>query len=276
MTRKEYEYNQHALRRLLHNLSQGDFLKRVQYRYALQFNPLFGYYHLWDGAGLDEEHQEPLTLATLKLRPKSVIIRHRPEFQVLPQLLKFTLPDRESKFVVSENINRHDDWVHQRIQSRVERRMQERASFLDNQNLPPFTIQIEVAISNIPQTSSGTTTGLEFRLSPEIVGIRLQFNSQEELDRHKYEAREMIERLATRFGIRLDLNRVWGFSEIEELFRTEQVRYDTQRRIERQMLESQRASIGTAAQQYVADYSPGQLLEYMNTSNIGGLDVLEN
>lgn len=124
MNKQEWQYSTSMFRELLSKLNEGNFQRRVKYRFGLQFNPMFGFYHLWDGLGYDLEHGEPLTVATIKLRPKTTTVRLLPEYLFKNELSKFKLPDRKTILIESGNVSRHDGWVHNRIHSRVERRIQ--------------------------------------------------------------------------------------------------------------------------------------------------------
>lgn len=249
MNRQEYEYCASAFRGLLHNLAEGDFRRRVKYRFGLQFNPMFGFYHLWDGA--NDPH--PHTLATLKLRPKTVTIRHLPNFMFKEELLKFTLPERKSVFILSENVGRHDDWVHQRIQSRVERRMQQRASFLATEQ-NPFILNIQI--------SPGTL--VNGQMLPTTQRIRIQFDSEQDMIINAAIAERKVREILS-WGQTFGDDEGITFAYLIELHRMlEQTVGQLQ---ERQAMYQNQADYNIANNQYMGRVT-GQIQSWMETTGV--------
>lgn len=202
MNRADWQYTSSCFRELLRKLGEEDFRVRVKYRFGLQYNPMFGFYHLWDGA--DER-----TVAIIKLRPKNVVIRYNPDFLMKKELLKLRLPDRKSIFILSDNICRHDSWA-RRIQPRCERRMRERADFLAQEQRSPY--ELAITIHRLAEMSIGAF-GSDMPINSQI---RVTFTSREELERDQNAAHRMIVTLCG-YGWTFDQLPI-SFGELSELY----------------------------------------------------------
>lgn len=246
MNRDEWQYSSSCLRQLLNKLAEGDFQKRVKYRFGLQFNPMFGFYHLWDGLGYDLEHGEPSTVATIKLRPKTATLRYYPEYIFKEQLLKFKLPDRQTVFIESDNVSRHDSWAHNRIHANVERRVRERRDFLERENRerPPHSVLMEITLSNMEAAYSGLQMTSSSTVTPftHTTLLTVVFNSQEHLENNRAIAQEMLHRIM-RLGTRLDEHRTWTFDEIESIHRTSEAQHEEHRRLEEEYVRQRTAGL---------------------------------
>lgn len=206
MNRREYEYSSRCFRGLLKYLGEGDFRRRVKYRFGLQFNPMFGFYNLWDG--LTDEHHLPQSIATIRLKEKTAIVRIAPEdFPFKEQLLKMRLPERDTIFVPSMNIRRHDQWVHNMLQPHVERRIQQRLAFLTRNPQEQNILTLQIIPPQPPSLSGQIVTST----------VRIQFDSNSDLVLSRNTAQSMLHELVSSGILRLGTELVISYKDLEKI-----------------------------------------------------------
>lgn len=178
MNREKWQFATHSLRNILRSLSTEDnFTRKIEYRFGLQWNPMFGFFHLydgWNGCG---------TIATIKLSPETAILRYLQGNLFSHEIEKLKVEDRKTILVPSENVGRHDDWVRPRLQGRIDREIQrhevqEREDFLEGTlprgNSLTFTVPQIPSLSRLGQYGvmepleavTNTTTTVRFPSPP--------------------------------------------------------------------------------------------------------------
>lgn len=264
MNRVEWEHNTHSLRKLLHKFSEEDgFLsgvdRAVECRFGVQFNPMFEYFHVWDA--VDKQ-----TIATVKLGydPNNrylerFLMRYLPTTLFKEELLKFKISGRKGRFLPSDNVTRHDEWVGYQLQSRCERSMRERERFLERQRLETSPHIFSVSIPSMqmvqPYHSRLGRSGLRMEQTTyDTLVVRVDFGRQPN-DRDQEEALHMVRWLTdnTHFGRDVLIT----IDELRELYRRRRNEHDQRRRMEevteRAYREMSRETLERYAQEYAVD-----------------------
>lgn len=217
MNREEYNYCSSALRKLLSLLGEGDFRRRVKYRFGLQYNPRFKFYHLWDG---EQAQVGAGTRATIKLLPEKAIMRlGEADFPFKEQMLKFQLPDRETIIIPSTHINTHDTWIHDRIQSHIDRRIQQRLAFLASKTqehqVAPYTLRVtfQEPYSSYPLSASPTSVH-----QPGVSALDITFESPEHYSEMCSIANMVATELFRDYRVRWSHGYSITFSELNALY----------------------------------------------------------
>lgn len=135
--RSEWEYATSSLRKLLSGYNSGETNMNgiAEYRFGSVWNPMFGFFHVWDGlleVGV-EGSMPGGTIATI--RPGDTArVRFDPNSDFRYEIQKFLMPPKTT-FVASETLRRHDHWVGERIHNTVHSLIRERADFLEQERL---------------------------------------------------------------------------------------------------------------------------------------------
>lgn len=157
MTRQEWYKSTHNLRELLKELDENGSNRMVKYKFGLEFNPTFQYYHLWNGLAKN-------TMATVRILSDRVVVRYRPNSHYKYELLKMKFGKKKMVFIPSETLSRHRAWVRNRIQSRIERVLQEEGQvqqdFLDQMGSmsPQTTTNGYRSTPHPPQETTGSSS----------------------------------------------------------------------------------------------------------------------
>lgn len=182
MNREDWEYSTHSLRKLLHKFHEEDGFEHgrdraVEYRFGVQFNPMFDFYNLYDAI-------EGSSIATIALKGETrggtykehMLMRYLPTTPFKYELGKFRMPDKKHIFLPSDNVVRHDGWVRNNLHSRCERAIRERRDFLEVQRLATspniFTISIPTITSPTQWGLSGHIAGLT---QSDTLRVRVDF-----------------------------------------------------------------------------------------------------
>lgn len=220
MNREEYNYCSSSLRKLLSLLGEGDFRRRVKYRFGLQYNPRFNFYHLWDGEQAREVGIG--TRATIKLLPDKAIVRvWKSDFPFKEQLLKFQLPDRESIFIPSVHVTKHDSWIEARIQSHINRRIQQRLAFLASKTqehqVAPYTLRVTFQEPYDSYRAATSTSVPQLQVSV----LDIVFDGSDQFSQWQDVANMMVTELYRDFNARWSHGYAIPFSELATIYNRE-------------------------------------------------------
>lgn len=192
MNKQEWELSTKKLRTLLGLLeTQGATAGReIKYKFAIDFNPMFGFYHLWNGVSKN-------TVCTVRITSKKVIVRYRPNSHYRYEIQKLKFGDKETVFVPSTNLSRHRSWMNRRVQDRVEQEIAKVRSFLDRQGSQSFTQEPYILTIHIPLSLDiAHFTGPPTQITTgSTLELHILFHSNEEMASNSDSARSIVERL---------------------------------------------------------------------------------
>lgn len=180
MNREEWNRSRHHLRKLLRDFKEdgGVTHRKVEYKFAVEYNQMFDYFHLWNGASRN-------TIATFKIGDR-IVVRYRPNSYYLSDILKFRVPGKKVIFVPSNNLSNHRSWVRDRVQRRVTEAMQE----VNNRFLEPNGVSV---IYTFPRAQYG----IQMPTSRRYQQIRVQFESQDQQVSNDEMVRDILDRITS-------------------------------------------------------------------------------
>lgn len=204
MDKQDWNYSAHSLRKLLHAFKEEDgFERKIEYRFALQYNPMFDFFHLWDGV-------EKKCLSTIRLG-EDTVVRFREDTPFKNEILKFRAEEGETKFSLSENLDRHREWLVHQVQQRTERAIEERRAFLDLHDNPRVITFSFPEVQSISRRDLSRTSGFDSR---ELLfrEIRVRFSSVPDSST-VHEIEMMLHKICRSDYVRLDFGSVQIFPE---------------------------------------------------------------
>lgn len=144
--RDRYELEQEGLRKLFRDFSiEGVNIDRnTNMSFCNVYNPMFGTFHMWDEV-------PKMTIATIGITPKRVLLRINPVTEWKHQISKFKMGDRKIISIETPNVIRHDAWIRGRVGNRCAnaiRRIEE--SFLAPLDVPQSAEDGSLFRLNIP------------------------------------------------------------------------------------------------------------------------------
>lgn len=157
MTQQEWKLSTRYLRTLIGEFErQGATASRsVKYKFALEFNPMFGYFHIWNGKSKN-------TMCTVRISRKKVVVRYRPGSHYRHELRKMKFDGKRMIFIPSDNLSRHRAWLFGRVQDRVEREMVRVKGFLALNDRSELSSSLPSR--DIPNTSIGRVSSITIPL----------------------------------------------------------------------------------------------------------------